>query len=118
MNSNLFSLSTEFRSGCVSRLIVFTVVVLLSGPRRIGFLPSLCTHVLFLPGSPAQVPQGHGENFASLVPKHMELRRHCTHRVLQHAGVEKLYGILRSSERIKKPNMIITREVDGGIISC
>lgn len=49
--------------------IVFSVVVLLScPPQRIGFLPSLCTHVLFLPDSPAQVPQGHRENFASLGP--------------------------------------------------
>lgn len=46
--------------------IVFSVVVFRSGPERIGFLPSLCTHVLFLPASPAFVPRGPSEYSASL----------------------------------------------------
>lgn len=37
--------------------IVFCVVVFWSGPQRISFLPSFCTHVHFLPATPC-VPKG------------------------------------------------------------
>lgn len=67
--SDLLSSTQIFGGGYVSSLDCFLCcgVIVSPPPRRIGFLPSLCTHVLFLPDSP-QVPQGHRENFASLAP--------------------------------------------------
>lgn len=107
--------TTQFRSGRASRLGCFHCCNVIVGSPENRF-PSLLahTHVLFLPASPAQVPQGHGEKL--LLPwSQTHAAAEALHQALQLAA--RLSGVLKSSERIKKPNMMIAREADGGF-SC